>query len=196
MKMKLLIIPLTLFLLVSFSLPEEVIVWKEGIVLQSSNFKGKNPNDGGVMSTTCDIDKKIITYDDSAIVNIEAIFLPSRSWQRKGKNEADLLMHEQKHFDIAELYSRKLRKLIKGSEFNNSDELSLELSHYHKKIMEELDHYQDKYDNKTDHSINGTEQRKWNKKVAKELAYLDFYKDTRIVVYFKRSITPDQTTVK
>ncbi len=190
MKAKLLF---TIVLLSAFAFSpykEEVIVWKEGVLLQPKDFKGTNPNDGGVISTTCDIDKNITDHNDSASVIIEAVFLPLRSWRRKGGSEADLLMHEQKHFDIAELYARKLRKYIKEEEFNDIDELTLELNHYHKKIMEELDHYQDKYDTKTDHSMNGPKQRKWNKKITSELNKMDYYKDQKLTVHFKKLNIP------
>src|ERR1700751_1707415 len=86
------------------------IIWQEGHLLTWSDFKGRPENPNSVASTSYDIIKRIIDYGDSATIIIRAVFFPYKSWKRKGRNDEDILIHEQRHFDIAELYARKLRK--------------------------------------------------------------------------------------
>lgn len=46
------------------------------------------------------------------VVDVYAYFSPRQSWYHKDMADDHLLSHEQLHFDITELYARKLRKKI------------------------------------------------------------------------------------
>jgi hypothetical protein len=85
----------------------------------------------------------------------------------------DLLKHEQLHFDIVEIYSRKLRE-----KFLVLDKMKSKLEDYistYNNIRNDLVKYQGLYDSETEHSVNKEKQKEWEIKVAKELEELDTY---------------------
>lgn len=93
------------------------IVWSENRKLTWSDFKGKpDKNSAGSASTACKIEIRpvnVLVDEKGNIQNYKplkavALFFPDLSWVKKKKTH--LLLHEQLHFDIVELYSRKLNR--------------------------------------------------------------------------------------
>lgn len=86
----------------------------------------------------------------------------------------DIIRHEQFHFNIAELYGRKIRKklveITKGSIDKTVYKESIN------KIYDEYFQYQNRYDKETNHSINKQAQINWEKKIAKELQELNSFR--------------------
>ena len=84
-----------------------------------------------------------------------------------------ILSHEQGHFDIAEIFARKLNK--KMSEYNfNKKTYQQEVNKIYQDILDEKEAMQNDYDRQTNHSINKEKQAEWLKKIEK---MLDQYKD-------------------
>lgn len=83
----------------------------------------------------------------------------------------ELLRHEQIHFDIVELFARKLRKEYK----NNEESLVEKYELIYTYITEELDNYQSLYDFETNHSKNIVKQKEWEEKIKKELIEYEDY---------------------
>lgn len=110
-----------------------------------------------------------------AEVKTEAVFFCRRSWKKKEWISESILMHEQKHFDIVELYARKLRKNIAGLKCSSVDVLKTRADSLYAVYDKEMDRYQDQYDEETDGSMNGDKQREWNRKIAEEIALLDMF---------------------
>ena len=100
-------------------------------------------------------------------------FIKSKSWA-KSKNNDILLIHEQGHFDIAELFARKLRKAFAEYKFNyktvgkDIDNLFL-LNKQERAKMDAL------YDKETKHSQDKQQQILWNKRIKTELNKLKKY---------------------
>jgi hypothetical protein len=107
---------------------------------------------------------KVLTY------TITCRFSKNNSWGRY-KTEY-ILRHEQGHFDITELFARKLAKEIKEYKFDPR-KYQQELNRVYKKVMEEKEDYQEKYDKETDFSRNKEKQIEWLKKIKGELDELD-----------------------
>ena len=49
-----------------------------------------------------------------------------------------------------------------------------------------MDIYQDKYDEETESSMNGKQQRIWNIRIAEQVAALDNYSSTQLKIGFKK----------
>lgn len=106
-------------------------------------------------------------YNDSAVnLNAFAVFYPKKSWviykHKTGLN------HEQGHFDISEIYSRKFKRKLMECSFtkNNIDSVIKNIDNdYNKKLIEA----QTKYDNETGHGINEESQNTWNEMIRNEL---------------------------
>jgi hypothetical protein len=161
------------------------LLWKADRPLTWDDFNGMPEKRFAAASTHYDILKHIHKDDDkNATVKIEAVFFRHESWKKKEWINDEVLAHEQKHFDIVELYARKLRKALKETTFKNFNELEVKLGTLYDKFDKEMDAYQDKYDEESDGSMNGDQQRVWNKKIAKEISELDPYKETAVKIKF------------
>ena len=101
-------------------------------------------------------------------VTVECMFIKSESWVKDAALTDYHLQHEQLHFDITELYARKLRKELSQQIFVCGDEYKLERLVSNK--LQEWDNEQKVYDKQTHHSLNEEKQVVWNEFVATELA--------------------------
>jgi len=173
------------FLFFSFQSGRDELLWQENKPLTWADFKGVPEKRFAVASTHYDILKSVSAENDSgAIVKIRAVFFRNESWRKKEWINDDVLIHEQKHFDIVELFARKIRKAIKGTTFQNYNDLIKKTNEIYRKYDKEMDSFQDLYDKETDSSMNGKEQRKWNAKISSGLKDMDNYKDNEIEVSF------------
>lgn len=104
---------------------------------------------------------------------VYSFFLPEKSWVRAGGGSANLLAHEQLHFDITELFARKLRKALTEFDFENSRNLKGALQDLYKKMETERALLQRKYDAETSHSVKEDNQVNWQKYIEAELKELE-----------------------
>lgn len=154
---------------------EELIRWSSNR-LTWADYKGKpNPNSDAAASTTTYL---MISYNignNHFSYRIESKFSKTRSWGLH--KTAYILRHEQGHFDIAEIFARKLHK--KMSEYNfNKKTYQKDLKKIYQDILDEKEELQNSYDRETNHSINKEKQEEWNRKIEKLLneykAYADY----------------------
>lgn len=93
-------------------------------------------------------------------------FDAKQSWAKKQTPE--LLKHEQVHFDIAEIYTRKmnaeLQKLIARKRTKEAEYKAV-----YTKYMKQYNQFQKKYDSETKHGIVPKMQEKWNADIKKRL---------------------------
>lgn len=143
------------------------IYWT-GKSLVWENFKGKAPSKTKYAALTSSaIDLHIEGQGSQIHFTIRTAFSPIESWKKK--QSAELLKHEQLHFDITEYHSRLLRKKLQEIHFKSVKTINKQIQKEFNKISNLAEKMQDRYDKETNHSINITEQEKWNKKVAKLL---------------------------
>src|SRR6476620_7552760 len=103
---------------------------------------------------------------------ISCRFSKTNSW---GRHKTDyILQHEQGHFDITELFARKLAKELKAYKFD-PHKYQDDVGKIYKKLMYEKEEYQNKYDKETDFSRNKEQQAEWLEKIRDELDELDEY---------------------
>lgn len=160
-----------------FSQPKDCkdcIVWSEARVLKWSDFRGMpkrlSPNEA-LTDSGMSIDLKCDGTTSKAVVT--CYFNPHNSWT-KDKQSAYLLKHEQIHFDITELFVRKLRAQL-ANLGNDCEALSKHIDEYYKRNYKEFVAYQDRYDQESEHSLNKEKQAYWEQKIARELAELSSY---------------------
>jgi len=101
---------------------------------------------------------------------IGCFFIKSKSWTRV--NDSYSLAHEQLHFDIAELFARKIRKAFDSLNVkkNKDNERYQDIYNFY---VAKSEKYQDLYDNQV--YFNDFQQQQWIKKVGLELARLKKY---------------------
>ena len=107
------------------------------------------------------------------IYKITASFEKNQSWVRQESRTPRVLSHEQLHFDITELYARKLRKELRDITFMCDEEEA-----FHKYVDRRLVYWQAdqlQYDFDTDFSNNSPQQVDWEMKVKNALEELSAY---------------------
>jgi len=156
------------------------ITWNKYRKLKTSDFQAKRSrgNKNTAATTASAFGFNITDKNGHISGNIFVRFYKDDSWwnpeNETSRRKQLILKHEQLHFDICELYGRKLyREIMKLKSKNQLN--SRNLDRLHKRLEKEYHHFQDLYDKETDHSLNADAQRKWNKKVDKELRALDKY---------------------
>lgn len=179
MNVKSYILFLTLISCFIYSQNESVndsVFWSEDAKLKWSDFKGAVPfGDLGIKKAASSLEivaEGVEFYLDSIpVFKIEAIFIKTESWTIL-KTE-DLLKHEQGHFDITEIYARKLRKIY--CELNKKKVADFNIyGQAFEKINSEL-HETHKFYDKEVYFIPEN-QIKWSEKISNELTELEEYK--------------------
>jgi hypothetical protein len=141
---------------------DDYIPWNTERKLTWEDFLAETPgNTSDAALTTTYIGFSFSKNRDVITYKIECKFQKSRSWGRV-KTEY-ILKHEQGHFDIAEIFARKLNKELKAylAKSNNHEGLNPIYS----KIMQEKRDMQQLYDKESNHSIYKVKQAEWNEKI-------------------------------
>ena len=108
-------------------------------------------------------------------VFVQSVFNTYDSWVLpEGRNDY-VLRHEQIHFDITEIYSRKLRKELADAKVTSANLIKAKA--IFDKVFNELQKRQNKYDRETKHGDKKETQENWEAIVEIELAKYEFYKE-------------------
>jgi Bacterial protein of unknown function (DUF922) len=153
---------------------EDSLQWSASRRLDWNDFKSSpDDNSGNAALTSSTIGFKY-NYDSEKgfSYTINCLFEKNSSW---GRVKTDyILSHEQGHFDIAEIYARKLYKTVQGFRFNPRTARKEVPAMYHQ-IMKDLAAKQAEYDTDTDFSRDKEEQADWLLKIRAELDNLQPY---------------------
>lgn len=155
----------------------QAITWNDfkGRVDRSSKFAA---------NTSSGFNYNASMVGDSMRIIIPTIFHPRESWVKKKQKSPYLLKHEQLHFDITELYVRKMRRDILSQKYTLK-KFNKTVSKIIKKYSRESTSFQDSYDKETKHSLNKEQQKRWNAIVEDGLKELNDYKNPIIMVPIK-----------
>ena len=154
--------------------------WQEFDPLDWEDFKGYRPDQyngdaGSVVKIKAVpyIVRKKIKYD------VYALFDKTKSWALE--RSPQLLKHEQLHFDIAELYARKIRKKILQLSGNKKNDLKT-YNREIRKLLNESNEFDRLYDVETLHGSLTRKQKEWEHKVKQSLTSLkDFARKGNII---------------
>ncbi|MCE7991595.1 MAG: hypothetical protein HEP71_06430 [Roseivirga sp.] len=148
-------------------------LWDPAVPLSWSDFKGlpdsllitgKGHSDAGIHTMI------IVDYcceeEGRADICFQSAIHRTKSWSVS--DSESLLVHEQLHFDITELITRKIRRAISRSSATTANEkYRVYLS-----SVREFSRMQIRYDRETDHGLRPVRQLKWKEKVWRELEEL------------------------
>ena len=139
--------------------------WTEDRRLTWADFKGKPDKQYPATALTyTDIRIEASSVDGKVMVTVQNFFDTKLSWS-KNKTSSALLAHEQAHFDITEIYTRKLRiklnKIVSEETIRNGT-----LNKESTIILNEWKSFQKEYDDETNHGIITNKQKEWEEKVA------------------------------
>jgi len=163
-------------------LPNE-IVWDNSYHLSWNDFKGV-PNfeyrSDALTSSSIYFGYRFDghrTYE----VEVYSSFFRDKSWVKEGSPNRALLEHEQRHFDLTEIYARKLRKELIEYAYNGKS-LERNYDRIFDKYFRLLEKEQAEYDHDTHHSLDRNSQRKWDNRIAKELRELEEYSSVYMTI--------------
>lgn len=151
---------------------EELLDWSATRKLTWNDYKASpDIQSDAAASTTSYLAIEYNITSSSFSYKIQSRFSKTLSW---GLHKTDyILSHEQGHFDISEIFARKLNKKMSEYTFNKKT-FQYELNKIYQDILDEKEAMQNDYDRQTNHSINKEKQTEWKKKIEK---MLDQYKD-------------------
>ena len=152
---------------------DELIQWNSSRRLSWNDFKAIPPkNAPNAALTSSGIFIKFSFDGHTLSYEISCNFDKNSSWGRV-KNDY-ILSHEQGHFDIAEIYARKLNQALKAYRLRENS-IGKDVNAIYQRITQELQQTQNQYDNETDYSRNFSQQKIWLKKIERELDSLPEY---------------------
>nr|GFD16070.1 hypothetical protein [Tanacetum cinerariifolium] len=89
---------------------------------------------------------------------------------------AKLLRHEQLHFDITEVYARRLRQKLAGVRIPCA-ELGPTFERLSKGVYADWEKAEDQYDRDTNHGLKPAQQTQWEAQVQQQLQELAAFAD-------------------
>jgi Bacterial protein of unknown function (DUF922) len=142
---------------------EEFLRWNANKRLTWNDYKAAaNPDSDAAASTSTILSIEYKMSSSNFGYTINSYFSKTRSW---GLHKTPyILSHEQGHFDIAEIFARKLHKEMSSYVFNKKT-YQKELKKIYEDVSEDKDEMQNEYDKETNHSINKEKQAAWLKKI-------------------------------
>ena len=103
-----------------------------------------------------------------AAITVTNTMEPTQSWVASGKAFENVLNHEQLHFDLNEVYRRKLESLLQATSSCQAttqqaaiDQLVSALTQKANAVLQRAEQIQGLYDSETVHSTNASEQARW-----------------------------------
>jgi hypothetical protein len=157
---------------------ETKIEWSAERKLTWDDFKGvpdrvKYPNALALTNSGFGYESGANVFKDGKIF-IQSVFNTNESWVLdEGRNDY-VLRHEQIHFDITEIYSRKLRKALADAKITSNTVDKAQP--FFERIFREMERRQTRYDQETQRGDKKETQEHWEAVVQLELAQYDFYK--------------------
>lgn len=168
---------LLIFFLTDDNIPgiKNEILWESDRKLRWSDFKGQPKYWSNFAAQTVTTIEQSYTCDgNDFIFNIVAKFNKAKSWTKTGKSKR-ILAHEQKHFDLTEVYARKMREAY--SSLKNPCIMGKPaLNQIYNDLFEELRQLQFLYDEETDHGLKPEAQQQWNVYIKSALNQYNAFK--------------------
>lgn len=169
--------------------PAAVIEWSEARKLNISDFKGRIPARASEASLSwIAIEASWECAEGKGSSQARAVFDPARSWWREANtnlwqsveeppllapgndNGRNLLEHEQVHFDLTELWVRRIRDKFKALPAVCKNPGGAQVF---EKVIADMERdwreEQKKYDKETDHGVDPSRQRAWGLRARKAL---------------------------
>lgn len=145
--------------------------WNENRKLSWNDFKGPvvTQNDESAAATCCSIG---LTVDNDAagepVINVYNSFYINKSWVKEDARIESVLVHEQGHFDLCELYTRKLRTRVATIDLKSATAKE-DLMNIYSALSDEYETRQQAYEQETAHGTIIHEQERWKEMIGNEL---------------------------
>lgn len=160
---------------------EKEIEWSPARKFNWSDFKGMSSTSRNIGESTaatyCEIGFRTnyVTIFTKMKSFVTTSFFCDSSWVKpEGLNSENLLLHEQTHFDLAELYARQLHKELSEKKYTFLNSIK-EANEIYYQVYHNYYRRQRRFDDETDHGRNSAKEKKWEETVRKELSNLNTF---------------------
>ena len=163
---------------------DPVILWKNNLALRWDDFEGKptGEHQQNAAMTFSNINIDLSKEGEKIVCEVECTFSKNKSWVKPGKESPHLLAHEQRHFDLGEVYARKIREAISKLKFTDVKEFQQDVAETYNSLLNEYRMQQELYDSETNHGLQKEQQEKWNKKIKAQLEDLKDFSELKVYV--------------
>jgi hypothetical protein len=167
-------------LLAAHAVSGQKIIWEEGRKLTWENFRSpvnrkKNPYVAAYTHCGWEFYSEKSSDPKAPVkITIKTLFHEDKSWKDVKKMDDYILLHEQKHFDIAELFVRKFRKAV-AEKIKNSGDYNRYFKAIYDGISADYKNFQMAYDRETRHGIDKKKQTEYNQSISEQLDNLKSY---------------------
>jgi hypothetical protein len=168
---------------------DSIIKWKKDNKLKWIDYEAilKKETPVAAVSSVGIYSAFISINNEKSLIEIYAGFDKKKSAVWNVKANDNILTHEQGHFDLVELYSRKMRKYLSNNQYKiDFYNYEIELDKLFNLYDDSLKNMQDQYDWETHFSLELEKQIMWTKTIKSELKNLDIYSNTFVTIYFKK----------
>jgi hypothetical protein len=154
-------------------IPAGSLRWSASRPLTVNDFKGRPRSaEGHAALTSANINTGASCRDNMFNGTARASFDPATSWVRDpARMTPALLRHEQLHFDITEVYARRLRQQLAAMKVP-CNQLGSAFDQVTKAAYAAWQQAEDAYDRDTSHGLQREQQAKWETQVHQQLAEL------------------------
>lgn len=149
--------------------------WNEHRKLSWNDFKGPVAalSNESAAATCCSIGFRLdSTATGNPQVSVYNTFYIDKSWVKEDAKIQSILTHEQGHFDLCELYTRKLRLQVNAVDLR-SQNAKQTLMNVYAALSAEYETHQQTYEHETAHGTNIAAQQKWEEMISDELNELE-----------------------
>lgn len=164
------------FVLFSQNAPfkQDSITWDINYKLKWSDFTGNEDASSSWMAG-CAASIYVKGFRENGLPNfsVNNSFIKNEAWT-KDTTSVKMLRHEQLHFDIAEVFTRKIRKAVDSLRQKDVKAVAV-YSEKIQKLLKMRNETDNLYDEQTSHGINDNAQFDWSRKILKELEALNAY---------------------
>lgn len=155
------------------------IVWCQNRPLTWCDFEGEVPQNTHeqIFSaiSALYLDCRCGFFNDNWNYSVQAKFVKNESFAKKDIVSTKLLKHEQRHFDLTEVYARKMRKKLQKTTEQKILQDSSDIRKTINKIENEHQNNQLLYDYQTQHGLNLEAQLHWDSIITTSLNELKEY---------------------
>ncbi len=156
----------------------DVIYWSPSYKLTWNDFEGSPNYQHDYKDVSAITFSGIVDYrgceNEKIIYKIKSYFEKKNSWVKMSGRNSHTLEHEQIHFDITELYARKLRKALSERSFACGQEEAFEA--FIEEFLKDWQKMQEDYDVETGYSNIHTQQHDWERRVKEQMKLFEDYK--------------------
>lgn len=175
------------FSLGQFSDPDRDVQWSPG-GLRFDNFRLVTPSGkssrlsvGAETNSETGVDIRVVNQDLRQVLKISMTnkFNYNKSWMSvKAIDDTALLAHEQGHFDLNEIYTRKTFEQLR--QFRFTGQFKKEIALIMKAMNSELKKVQQNYEQQTMHGLMAENQQIWSRRIALGLQQYPPYEGRQI----------------